>query len=186
MMYIRQDTPGIDKQIDGLQKLLYPQILELWGLTAEIDSPTGYNSYARAYRNQTKDGYVPEVFTGGKDYKEVYVNDRIKALSFFTLGEIIPFTTGQFQANVSLIFFVNLTKIVTGDDRQDEKVRQQIVKLVQGSKAFGFQFTGVEIGIDNVFREYSGFRKNEGIKYRDMHPFHCFRLNFKVPYTSTC
>jgi hypothetical protein len=184
MLFTRIIKSGIDAPIDGLQRLLYPNIVTAWGLNA--DSAADYNSYSRAYRNQTEEGYVPEVFVGGKEYKEVLVNDKIKALSFFSVGETIQFSGNQLQADVSLLFFVNLTKINASSERADETVRQQIVQMVQGIKAFGFAFTGIETGVDSVLRDYEGLRRNPGVKFRDMHPFHCFKLNFTVRYKSNC
>lgn len=184
MLFTRIIKSGIDAPIDGLQRLLYPNIVAAWGLNA--DSAADYNSYSRAYRNQTEDGYIPEVFVSGKEYKEVLVNDKIKALSFFAVGENTRFQGNQLEADVSMLFFVNLTKINASSERADEEVRQQIIQMVQGIKSFGFAFTGVETGVDSVLRDYDGLRKSPGFKFRDMHPFHCFKLNFTVRYKSNC
>jgi hypothetical protein len=75
--------------------MLYPKIVAAWGLDANSDKH--YNSYSRAYRNQTEDGYIPEVYKSGKEYKEVLLNDKIKALSItvpsFHLIFCEPYTT---------------------------------------------------------------------------------------------
>jgi hypothetical protein len=184
MLFTRTEITGVDSPIDGFQRMLYPKIVAVWGM--ETGSVKDYNSYARAYKNQTEDGYIPEVFVGGKEYKEVLVDDRIKALSFFTVNDNISFSGNQLKGQVSLLFFINLEKIAPGINRNDEKVRQQIIQMVQGTKSYGFDFQGVETGIDNVLRDFSGLRKTIGMKYRDMHPFHCFKLNFTVNYKSNC
>ena len=185
MLFTRNKISGIDVNIDGLQRALYPKLVSLWGLNAQ--SNTDYNSHARAYRNQTKDdGFVPEIYTDGGEYKEVYVDDRIKALSFFTVSDTVDFSDNLLKADVSLIFFVDLSKIAPGEDRNDEVVRQQVIRLVQGKRWFNFSFTGVQTGIESVFREFSGLRRSVGVKYRDMYPFHCFRINFSVTYKSNC
>lgn len=187
MLFTRTPIYGIDIPIDGYQKWLYKKLIDTWGLTDAINSKQAYNCYSRAYRNQTVDGYIPEIYVANGEYsKDVFLDDRVKALSFFVVGETIPFSTGMLQANVSILFFLNLDKIVPGADRQDEKVRQQVIQLVQGIKYFGFQFLSVETGVDTVLREFNGFRSKEGMKYRDMHPYHCFRLNFRVSYKSNC
>ena len=184
MLYTKIDKKGIDTNIDGMQNFLYPKLVALWGL--DPTSAFDYNSYARAYRNQTQDGYVPEVFVGTKDYKEVFQDDRIKCISFFGVGENIQFVGNQFVADVHLCFAADITKLNASAERPDEIIRQQIVKLVQGIKLFGFEFKGIETGIDNVFKEYPGIRKSSGIKFSDMHPNHCFRLNFNVKYKINC
>lgn len=184
MLFTKENNTGIDVNIDGFQRMLYPKLVDSWGVN--FADAKGYNSYPRAYRNEGADGYYPEVFVSGTEYKEVFLDDKLVAISFFGIGEDQPYRGENFQATVHLCFFVNLKKIFGVGEREDEKVRQQVIKLVQGSKAFGFQFTGLETGIDNVFKEYPGVRKTSGIKFRDMHPFHCFRLNFSVNYKSNC
>lgn len=184
MLFTRSKISGIDTAIDGLQRKLYPSLVSLWKLNAASDKD--YNSYARAYKNQSENGLVPEVFVKGIEYKEVMLDDKIKALSFFSIGDSISFDNNLSKAKVGLIFFVDLTKISSGQNRNDELVRQQIVKLIQGNKYFGFSFEGVEIGIDLSLKEYAGARKNIGLKYRDMHPYHCFRLNFTLQYKTNC
>lgn len=184
MLFTRNKISGLDVAIDGLQRKLYLAIVSLWGLDAT--SAKDYNSYARAYKNQSESGLVPEVFVKGMEYKEVMLDDKIKALSFFSIGDSITFDNNLSKAKVALIFFVDLSKVSSGQNRNDELVRQQVVKLVQGNKNFGFSFDGVEIGVDLSLKDYAGARKNIGLKYRDMQPYHCFRLNFTLQYKTNC
>lgn len=184
MLYIKTAPVGVDTHIDGLQKLLYTPLVAAWQLDA--NSNKDYNSYARAYRNQANDGHVPEVYVGSKEYKEVMIDDKVKALSFFVLGESVPFNTGQYQAPIALIFCVQLNKLKNGTTREDEEVRSDVIRLVQNNLKWGFRFTGYETGIENVFKEFDGLRRNTGMKFRDMQPFHVFRLNFELTYKNIC
>lgn len=161
---------------------LYPQLKKIWGIANDAD----YDCHGRAYRNQSPDGYIPEVFAGmgnvaGKEeYKEVLFNDSLKALSFFGLGGVTGYDKGSTAAPIWLIFLVNVPALKPNIPwRADEEIRNDVEKLCQTNR-FAFQLTDFIIGIDQVFKEYSGWRIKEGMKFRDMHPNHCFRLNFNL------
>lgn len=176
MEYVKANPVGVDINIKGLQRYLYPQLKTLWG----INDDTSFDSYGRAYRNQTEDGYIPEVYVGLKEYKEVLFDDKLKALSFFGVSEDVSYSDAA-TAQVFLIFMVNLDQIKPGVGRNDEEVRNGVQRLLTPAP-YGFTMTGFATGIDTVFKEYSGWRKTQGIKYRDMHPLHCFRINFSLLY----
>jgi hypothetical protein len=180
MNIIKDKVVGIDIPIKNLQNYLYPKLISLWNCT-----DSSLNMYGRAYRNQTTDGYTPEVYVGGNgnEYKEVYFDDTLSASSFFGLGEDTKVAnSSSVTADVYLIFMVRLDQIKPGNTRDDEEARIDVEKLCL-SAGFGFTVTDFITGIDKVFAEYSGWRQKDGIKYRDTHPWHCFRLNFKVLYS---
>jgi hypothetical protein len=181
---------GVDIPVQRFQQALYPLLLKLWGLpdagALDAQASTRWDSYGRAFRNQTIDGYVPEAFIGDTnqniEYGELYFNDTLAVTSFFGLGEIAPFKSGTAIAPVFWIFTVDLTKVKPGITwRADEEVRNDLQRLCQVPR-YGFVLNQTITGIDGVFKEYAGFRKAVGIKYRDQQPFHCFRLNFSVAY----
>lgn len=177
MEYVKESPTGIDIHIQKLQRFLYSELKKAWG----ISDDTSYDAYGRAYRNQVADGFIPEVYIGNKEYKELYFDDRRKAISFFGVGESIKYTKGTATAPTYLIFLVNLAQLKGGITRADEEVHIDVEKLLQPGRS-GFEMLSFETGIDNVFKEYSGWRKDQGIKYRDFQPFHCFRINMSVTY----
>lgn len=183
MMPLKTNPIGLDKPIQDLQQFLYQQLLAKWSL-----QDADYIAYGRAYRNQTDDGYSPEFFTGTgndpnqPDYKDVFMDDTVKALSFFGVGESEKYNMGSTIASVFLIFQVNVPALKpTVVHRGDEEIRLDVQRLCQ-PRRYGFGMTGFETGIDNVFREYSGWKKKDGVKFRDQHPWHVFRLNFNLLY----
>lgn len=186
MIWTKPSPVGIDIPVQSFQVFLYGQLKQVWGITNDTD----YDCHGRAYKNQTADGYIPEVFTGvgtdpnQPDYKEVLVNDNLKALSFFALGDITTYApNGSTTAPVSLTFLVNvpaLKPLITY--RGDEEIRSDVERVCRIDRA-GFRMNEIVIGYDSVFKEYSGWRKKEGMKFRDMHPWHCFRLNFATLYS---
>lgn len=190
--FIKSAPVGVDIPVQGFQRALYPLLLRKWGLpdagSTDPEAANRWDSYGRVYRNQTADGYSPEAFIGdansNTEYAELYFNDTVAVTSFFGLGETATFQKGSAVASIFWIFTVDLTKIYPAPDtpwRADEEVRNDVQRLCQVPR-WGFVLDGMITGIDGVFKEYSGFRKAAGIKYRDEQPFHCFRLNFKVAY----
>lgn len=129
---------------------------------------------------------MAEVYVGGGEYKEVYLDDRISVLSFFGLSGDIDFDVTN-TADVHLIFWVNIKKLYPATThRADEEVRKDVQELVQ-KKMYGFTLNGVRMGIERVHQEYRGTimaaqANLDTLKYRDMHPFHCFRFDLKLLY----
>ncbi len=177
MIVTKTKPTGVDILIQALQNFLYVQLQNTWGI-----GTSDYTSYGRVYRNQTEDGYSPEVYLGSNEYKDSFFDDTVKALSFFGIGETEKFNGGLIS-NVFLVFCVQIPLLKpTYSWRADVEVRMDVEMLCK-SPRFGLMFQGTETGIDNVFKEFSGWKKKEGIKFRDMHPWHCFRLNFNTnPY----
>jgi len=177
MIITKINPVGIDKKIDTFQKLMYSSLTKTW-------NTTNYNCYPRCYRNQSKDGYVAELFTGGVDYKEVYMDDTVSATSFFGLGQEAQVVDGQKVANVHLIFSVNLNEIKPGTQRNDEEVKIDVETIIQTlGLSHGWQLTKETTGIDKILNEYQGSKKALG--YTDMHPFFWFRYDMNVYYDPT-
>lgn len=178
MNYLKITPKGVDIPISLLQTALYNQLKVIWSVT---DST--FEMYGRAYRNQTESGYTPEVYTGKKEYQDVLFNDKVYVQSFFGLKENTAVVSGTSSVEAFVIFMVNLDKIKPSNtERKDEEARIDVEKICMQS-LYGFDVIGFVTGIDNVFDQYSGWKKENGIKYRDMHPLHCFRINFNLLYS---
>jgi hypothetical protein len=177
MLIARTNIKGIDKKIDKLQSFMHDRLLAAWGIDTSL-----YKCYPRCYRNQSDDGYIPETHLGGKDYNDVFLDDRLAALSFFGNSNVMYNVNGSAgKTSVHLIFFVDLSRIRSGTERRDEEARLDVYKILN-YRMYAFQPTAVITGIDSVFSEYPGTKTREWIKYRDMHPHHCFRFNLDLIY----
>lgn len=176
MNIIKPSVTGVDIPIQKLQTVLYDKLKPIWGYTDQ-----NFTMFGRAYRNQTQDGYTPEVYVGRNEYNDSYFDDKLFGSAFFGLGELEKVDKGNTIADIYLIFMVNLAKIKPGATRNDEEARVDVEQICL-SRDFGFYLNGIVTGIDQVFKEYSGYKQTNGIKFRDTHPFHCFRLNFKLNY----
>jgi hypothetical protein len=173
MIIIKNNPVGIDERIDVLQKGIFSSLIKTWNL-----SESKYNCYPRCYRNQTKDGYTAEMFTGGNDYEELYINDQVSVTSFFGVGQNSTIQADQVQSDIHLIFSLNLNEVKPGTQRNDEEVRQDVLRVLDTfGAAHGFIITSQTTGIDKILAEYPGSRKSIGLKYTDMHPNLWFRFD---------
>ena len=182
MLIVKSKPVGIDIPIRKLQEFLHSRLMGLWGLDPDTDSENKlYESYGRCYRNKKDNGFIAEVYTGANQYKEVYWNDKLRAISFFGTSNSIVHDKAE-KTDVHLVFFVNLAKLKPSiAHRADEEVRLDVLKSI-GSFKYGFRFTGVDLGLENVLKEYPGSRRDDRLKAVDMHPVHCFRINFSLIY----
>lgn len=171
MLYIKNNPVGIDKKIDFIQQNIFKKLCKLWNIT-EAD----YNSFCRAYKNQKNSGYVPEFYMGTNEYEELFFDDTVSATSFFVVADKVDLVMSSFKAIVSLVFCVDIPRLRTLQHRADEEIRQDVIGKLQGI----VDISSVETGINNVFREFTQTQ----IKYRDLHPMHCFRINFSLIYNN--
>lgn len=173
MNYTKPTVIGIDIPIQKFQTVLYDKIKTIW----PVDD-SSFNMFGRAYRNQAQKGYQPEVFVGGIEYNDSYFDDTVKGSAFWGLSSPEKVTPeGDTTAQVFVIFMVRLDQIKPGETRNDEEARNDIQQICM-NRFSGLFMSGVITGIDQVFKEYN----LDNIKFRDMHPWHCFRLNFNLVY----
>lgn len=179
MLVSKTNPVGIDWHIQQLQTKLHNTLVgaDYWSLT-----DTGkYRCYGRCYRNKTDNGYIAEHYESANEYREVYWDDALSVISFFGISDNIELSVGA-KTDVHLVFFVKLTDLAPSiTHRADEEVRNQVLKVI-GKSSNGFTVNSVELWLENVLREYSGSRRDERLKYVDMHPVHCFRINMSISY----
>ncbi len=183
MLALKTNPSGVDWSIQQLQTKLHNELISAW----ELADATKYEAYGRVYRNTSENGYVAEVFVSGTEYKEVFWNDVLTAISFFGLGNSIKKGTKS-EADVHFVMFADLKKLALKDykgnaiaHRGDEELRQLVCGII-GRYSYGFTVTSVELSFENVLREYPGTRRDQRLKNVDMHPVHCFRINMKLLY----
>jgi hypothetical protein len=163
---------GLDYEIQRLQILLAQQLD--W-LTV---------SYGKAYRGSRKNAstgktvYYPEVYAGGKEYRDVLPNDNVVAQSFFYPSgpyvnpqrEPVPQTLGFTQA-CDLIVWANLEKVDPSKNyRFEHELLLDVVRVLNedGQVRILRAFTANEdvfrgFGLDSVpehtlRQPYCGFR----------------------------
>lgn len=176
MLNILTIPTGVDVAIQKMQIMLHENLMNMWG----IDS-TLYQSFGRCYRNKKDNGYIAEVYLGNNEYKEVYWDDSLSAISFFGIGNNIKFDGAQ-EVDCHLIFFVNLKNLKPElSSRGDENVRFDVINA-SNFGMFGFKYKSIDLSIENVLKDYPGSYRENRLRLVDMHPIHCFRLNFSLQY----
>jgi hypothetical protein len=179
MLILKENPVGVDVAIQALQVHLHKQLVIKWGLTG-ADDPA-YQSYGRVYRNKKDNQYIAEAYVGNNEYKEVYWDDTLKAISFFGTGSTTKFDINN-KVDVHLVFFVNVEKLKPSvGHRADEEVRNEIQQLF-GNTLHGFLYESMELWLENVLREYPGSRRDNRLNAVDMQPVHCFRINLTLLY----
>ncbi len=174
MVVLHPQPVGIDKEIDNIQQSIYPLLLSAWNM-----QDSEYMCYGRCYRNLRNTEYYPEVFTVKNDYKEVLLDDKLKALSFFGIADNTGIKGASLTTVAHVIFFVNLEKVkpllaTRGDNEARQDAHDALKRRIS-------TITGMTIGIASVLNEYTGWRKS--LMNGDMHPFHCFRFDFQLVYS---
>lgn len=181
MLTTRTNPAGIDWYIQQLQTKLHTQLIAAWAL----QDATKYEAYGRCYRNKRENSYIAEVYVSGNEYKEVFWNDQLAALSFFGTSSQIKRGL-KAEADVHFIMFADLSKLALTDisgnpiaHRADEELRQSVIEII-GRGLYGFTIQSVELWLENVLKEYQGSFRDQRLKAVDMHPIHCFRVNLKL------
>lgn len=181
MLITKTNPVGIDAKIQELQTKLHTKLLEVWGISSDK-----YKCLGRCARNLKGEGHIAELYVGNNEYRDVYWDDSLSAISFFGLNNVPIRHNVIERAYVHLVFFVKLTDLKPSiTHRADEEVRQDVLNII-GSSLFGFKYESLELSLANVLKEYpASWRtadKYTSLKVVDMHPLHCFRLNFFVQY----
>lgn len=164
----------IDKQIKHIQSDLYDYLLSVgW---------TDYDSYPKAYKNQTPQGVIPEIYTDKGEYSEIFLNDRVNATSFFIVDDSRQISDRMFQANIKLIFQVDISALYPRvTHRADEEVHEDVYYALQNNP-FIVNISNLNTSLTDI---YSGLRVDLSI-YDDMQPYHIFSYDIEIRYSNIC
>jgi hypothetical protein len=167
---------GIDYPISSIQRFLYERLYVMWGASGMTGDML--ESYGRVYRNKSDDGFLPQWYKAGKDYKQdMFYNDKIQAMFWFGLNDPMDVDGERTNYRLSIYFFVNLSKVrPTTGQRVDEQVLRDVLQLLQGDP-YNFITTQVYREADNVVSKYSGSVKEQAVNSHNMQPRLCFRID---------
>lgn len=169
---------GIDKPIDSFQSYLFSNIS-----IAGMVNADNWESYPRIYLNPAVNGRKPEYYILDKEYKSVLYDDNFLLTSYFVVGEDRPLDDGIYTVDVSLILQADIQSLFPSiTHRADE----ELIRVFQlASKHYDrdtFYITGVETGIENVYREFDTTQ----ITFDDMSEQFVVRFNYEVTYEPKC
>ena len=175
-LILKSNPVGVDVMVNTIQAALY---------AARVTNGTwtNYKSYHRAYKNESDDGILPEVFTGvDNEYKDVFNDDDFDVTSFFLVSDETEVSDGMFTADISVIFQVNLSNLyTTAPHRFDEEFKSNVVSVFRSLNGrFTFNRT-----IDNIDGVYAGLDTSK-VKWDNMDKFHVVRFELSVNYAHNC
>lgn len=176
MNFTKTIYTGVDIPINGFQKYFYPALKLLWSF-----QDTDFDLYGRARRNPRDNGYVPEVHNSMGNYTELLFNDQKKVgQGFFVVGDE-KYKVGTITSDVSMILMLNAQNLphVSGNVRGSEFINLDVAKLCNQPRGQWIMKALVK-RIENIFTEYPQWK--DTIKYRDMFPYHCLRIDFEMMY----
>ena len=169
---------GIDVIIDGLQNYLYTNLLDKgW---------TSYESYPRAYKNETKEGnIIPEFYTKEGEYEEVYFDDAFNATSFFLTRDTSELASeSNYTTDVKIIFQVKLNKLYPSiTHRADEEMHKDVMLLLEKNPYTDGFVIKKTTGIKKVYNDEGLEKTNE---FEDMSNYHVVKFDLKINYRYNC
>lgn len=194
MLNLKTSPVGIDYAIQSIQEQLHAALMEAWGLDPNVAADNAlYQSYGRCYKNKRETGNVAEVYTGNatvqgsNEYREVYWNDELAAISFFGIADKV-IIANENRTDVHLVFFADLAKLAIKNQagqpvthRADNEIHNQVQQVINKSLE-GLALVSIETGLVNVLKDYPGSYRDDRLSVVDMHPRHCFRLNFTIDF----
>ena len=182
MIYLKSNAEGLDSKINRWITRLNTKL--------NTQKSWGVSIYHKVYREHTnveslsgtgvsKSVIVPYAFLSGKDYKEVFLNDRVNGEIGFLLGTVRDGESGSFIVSMDIIFSLNLDKLDSGSlQREDEKAIITASNIVSKYA----DILKVKTTIPEVFRDFDTGR----IKRKDIQPFLNFSFTINILYKNNC
>lgn len=167
----KNNCVGVDCVIKRIQDYIWDNVS--WNKTPFTEN--NYNSYQRAYENESNKPKLWEVFknNSNSDYQDVMYNDNYLATSFFIVGNDVTVENGLQLADISIIFQIDVKSLYpTITHRADEEAHQEIANIINTS-AWSPYFSTIKKGIRNVYSEL-GYGAEQ---FEDLQPYHVFRIN---------
>lgn len=165
--YAKNNAIGVDYEINQL----------ISSLDKELNTKKnwGVDIYHKIYREFDDSGvYVPYTFVSGKEYKEIFLNDKVIGEVGFYISQNRS-VSDFVSADCDIIFSLNLDSLDGGSlQREDEKAIMIAISAVEKK----YDVSQVKTGLTNVFSDFD----TERIKFRDMQPFLNFSLTVNLTY----
>lgn len=161
MNNLKINPKGIDVSIQEVQKKLYDNLTQLWGINLD--------GYGRCYP-YIRDNYkVIEYYSGSNEYKNLVYAEQNKF--FFTAENDLTRTGNNFYTtNISLYFILNVNEIYPlVNHRADEEVRIDVLNVLNSTGKV--QVTSVTTEINRIFNRFEYENRD------DMQPYHCFKID---------
>ena len=176
-LFQRENPKGIDAGIDILQRDLFVELVKQgW---------KNYDSYDRAYRNTKGADKIPEVYVGNNEYKEVLMDDRLIASSFFLTDDKRTYDYEKllWTQDISIIFQCNIAKLYPNVVHQPDEEMINTIRLAIKAKYWDNRLEEIITGFEKVYDSLKISYSNKD--FTDMADYSIARFNFKMVYSNT-
>ncbi|WCM42400.1 hypothetical protein MG290_01650 [Flavobacterium sp. CBA20B-1] len=159
---------GLDREVSIIKKHLEKKLK--W---------QNVDFHGRVYKNPTKSDngkMIPEIYSGAKNYQEVFTNDLKSGTVFFSDSfKHTVENTQHMQTDLSIIFILNLSQLKGDNLRNDIEVQHEVLELLVQLPQF--ELADLTIGL-NALNDFDTSK----IKLSDMQPWHIFSITGKIKY----
>lgn len=164
---------GIDVVIDEIQTRLSTAIT--W---------TNFNSYPRIYKEEIKGGVKPMLYTGNKEYQDVFTNDGLNgSLFFYHEDSRAAINNGYFNdVTLSMVVQLDLDALYPlVAHRADEEAHNEVlIALKKVSPTI--KIINLVTGLKSVYSEFA----TTEVQFDDISKFHVFRIDMKTVVDNDC
>jgi len=169
--YTKINPTGIDSAIQQIQNHLFRKLD--W---------ENCSVFGRVYKVPSDKGIIPRAFKAGKEYQDVFTDDRKTTTIFFVDDDKHTTKEGiKFETEVKIVFMVDVKKAFPAIlHRADMEVENLAVELIRSRS--NFTIKQIEKGQDTVLKEFN----RDGIKKVDLQPFHVFSITGTLTYQVSC
>ena len=170
-IYLKNNAVGVDAEINKCMNAINEWL--------NVDSDWGIDIFHKVYRERQQDLFVPHAFVSGKEYREIFINDKaVGEVGFYLENTRDTADTVHPNVDCEVIFSINLDKIDKGSlQREDERAMMMAFEAVSSYE----EITQVKTELRNVFAEFDTDR----IKHRDMQPFFNFSFTININYKNS-
>lgn len=174
MIFSKAENYGLDSKILQLQSA-FQNDLPWFDIDGITDSDI--EIYGKLYAQpDDRDRLILEAYKSGKEYTQIFVNDRVvSTIGFFPIPNRTV-TDYKNVAEIDCICTANIEKLYPGT-RDDEKILSQFLNVLREDGSVT-DIPEVREGIRNVF---SGFYF-DNMKFNGMHPWYVFSARCEVEY----
>lgn len=168
MNHTIENPIGIDAKIQMIQTHFHDRIgwqnIEVFGRVFKIPSKTK--------------GDTLEAFIGKKEYKDVFLNDKVNATVFFIEDSEHKTNEGVLFTNtVSVVFMINLKKLYPEiENRADLNSQEDALRLIRKSRII--KAPKIEKDITQILSKIN----IENLKLSNMQPYHVFAIEGDISY----
>lgn len=154
MIFYPLNLNGLDLKLKRLQILLNDGLPYAEALK---------HVYGRLYQNKRENKECLEVNLDGKEYQEVFINDKEPFTAGFKFGTQIEYDTLELECN--LICSGNLETLYSSTRKNDERFIIELTNVLRRQRYL--RIDNIETDFDKIFAGLD----LEGLKYRNMFPF---------------